>query len=100
MIGTSVGAVFIVVLTGLFPQNRFFFLDRPGTLGGSLRAMATLLRNFAAYAAALAGFTAALSPAISSVRPAAPNGQAFVLAVFRVKRDGIGIVSAGIVLAN
>src|SRR5271167_3011110 len=60
MIGTLVGAVLIVVLTGVFPQNRFGFLVGLALLGGACALVATLLHNFAAYAAALAGFTAAI----------------------------------------
>jgi uncharacterized membrane protein YccC len=60
MIGTLVGAVAIVVLTACFLQDRVLFLGAL-TLWGSASALAaTLLRNFAAYAAALAGYTAAI----------------------------------------
>jgi uncharacterized membrane protein YccC len=100
MIGTLVGAVFIVVLTGLFPQNRFGFLIGLALWGGACALMATLLRNFAAYAAALAGFTAAIIASDQLGATGGPNGQAFMLAVFRVSEIWIGIVSAGIVLAG
>src|ERR1700719_711595 len=100
MIGTLVGAVFIVVLTGLFPQNRFGFLIGLALWGGACALMATLLRNFAAYAAALAGFTAAIIASDQLGATGGPNGQAFILAVFRVSEIWIGIVSAGIVLAG
>src|SRR5208282_3168980 len=60
MIGTLVGAVVIVQLTGWFPQNRAGFLTGLALWGAVCALVATLLRNFAAYAAALAGFTAAI----------------------------------------
>jgi uncharacterized membrane protein YccC len=60
MIGTVVGAIGIVILAALFRQNREGFL-----VGLALRCavgafVATLLRSFAAYAAALSGYTAAI----------------------------------------
>src|SRR5580698_6494207 len=60
MIGTVVGAVVIVVLTAVFPQNRLLFLTSLALWGGVCAGAATLLHNFAAYAAALAGYTAAI----------------------------------------
>src|SRR6201998_4143995 len=60
MIGTLVGAVAIVVLTACFPQDRALFLGGLALWGGASALAATLLRNFAAYAASLAGYTAAI----------------------------------------
>jgi uncharacterized membrane protein YccC len=100
MIGTVVGAVAIVVLTALFPQNRFGFLVGLALWGGACALVATLLRNFAAYAAALAGYTAAIVASDQLGATGGPNGQAFMLAVYRVSEIWIGIVSAGIVLAG
>jgi uncharacterized membrane protein YccC len=100
MIGTVVGAVVIVVLTAVFPQNRLGFLVGLALWGGACALVATLLRNFAAYAAALAGFTAAIVASDQLGATGGPNGQAFMLAVFRVSEIWIGIVSAGIVLAG
>jgi uncharacterized membrane protein YccC len=48
MIGTVVGAVVIVVLTAVFPQNRFGFLVGLALWGGGCALVATLLGNFAA----------------------------------------------------
>jgi uncharacterized membrane protein YccC len=98
MIGTVVGAVVIVVLTAVFLQNRFGFLVGLALWGGACALVATLLRNFAAYAAALAGFTAAIIASDQLGATGGPNGQAFMLAVYRVSEIWIGIVSAGIVL--
>src|SRR5580698_4456335 len=60
LIGTVVGAVAIVVLTAWFSQNRTGFLIGLALWCAGCGFMATLLRNFASYAAALAGLTAAI----------------------------------------
>src|ERR1700732_2642382 len=60
MIGTVVGAVAIVVLTACFPQDRAPFLVGLALGGAGCALVATLLRNFAAYSAALAGYTVAI----------------------------------------
>src|SRR5271166_3578895 len=57
MIGTVVGATFVVALTSWFPQDRLAFL---GLLAGLCAFVATSLRNFASYSAALAGYTAVI----------------------------------------
>jgi uncharacterized membrane protein YccC len=100
MIGTVVGAVAIVALTAWFPQNRAGFLVSLALWGGLCALAATMLRNFAAYAAALAGFTAALIAGDELGAVGGVNGQAFMLAVARVSEIWIGIVCAGIVLAG
>src|SRR5262245_62741345 len=58
MVGTVVGAMLIVVLTACFPQDRAAFLVGLALWGAACTAAATLLHNFASYAAALAGYTA------------------------------------------
>src|SRR5246500_422467 len=60
MIGTIVGAVVIVVLTACFPQDRVGYLGSLALFCGLCGFAATVLRNFASYAAALAGTTAAI----------------------------------------
>jgi uncharacterized membrane protein YccC len=100
MIGTVVGAVTIVALTALFPQNRVGFLTGLALWGAACALGATLLRNFAAYAAALAGYTAAIIASDELGATGGANGQAFMLAIFRVSEIWIGIVCAGIVLAG
>src|SRR5258708_6251451 len=60
MIGTVIGATAIVVLTAWFPQDRIAFLGLLALWGGICAFGATVLRNFASYAAALAGYTAAI----------------------------------------
>ena len=100
MIGTFVGAVAIVALTACFPQNRAGFLVSLALWGGLCSLVATLLRNFAAYAAALAGYTAAIIAGDALGAVGGANGQAFTLAIARVSEIWIGIVCAGIVLAG
>jgi uncharacterized membrane protein YccC len=100
MIGTFVGAVAIVSLTACFPQNRAGFLVSLALWGGLCSLAATLLRNFAAYAAALAGYTAAIIAGDELGAVGGVNGQAFMLAVYRVSEIWLGIVCAGIVLAG
>src|ERR1700756_1676640 len=99
MIGTVVGAVAIVVLTACFPQDRAAFMVGLALWGAACALVATVLRNFAAYAAALAGYTAAIIASDQLGATGGPNGDAFMLAIFRVSEIWIGIVCAGIVLA-
>ena len=100
MIGTVVGAVAIVVMTACFPQNRGAFFVSLALWGAACALVATLLRNFSAYAAALAGYTAAIIASDQLGAVGGLNGQAFMLAVFRASEICIGIVCAGIVLAG
>jgi uncharacterized membrane protein YccC len=101
MIGTSVGAVAIVVLTACFPQDRAPFLVALALWAAACALVATLLHNFASYAAALAGYTAAIIAADELGATGGPNADAvFLLAVFRASEICIGIVIAGIVLAG
>jgi uncharacterized membrane protein YccC len=100
MIGTLVGAVAIVALTACFPQDRVPFLGGLALWGGTSALAATLLRNFAAYAAALAGYTAAIVAGdLLGATGGVNAGAAFLLAVSRGSEIIIGIVCAGIVLA-
>ena len=100
MIGTVVGAVAIVLLTAAFPQERGPFLIGLALWGAGCALVATQLRNFAAYAAALAGFTAAIIASDQLGATGGPNGHAFMLAITRVSEIWIGIACAGIVLAG
>src|SRR6266478_13222 len=100
MIGTLVGAVAVVVLTACFPQDRGPFLVGLALWGAGCALVATLLRNLAAYAAALAGYTVAIIASDQLGATGGPNGQAFMLAVFRASEICIGIVCAGVVLAG
>jgi uncharacterized membrane protein YccC len=60
MIGTLVGAVVSVVLVACFPQDRVLFLGGLALWGAACAFVATVLHNFASYAAALAGYTVAI----------------------------------------
>jgi uncharacterized membrane protein YccC len=99
MIGTVIGAVAIVILTSIFPQNRAGFLLGLALWGGACAFAASLLRNFATYAAALAGITAAIIASDQLGSVGGPNGLAFTLAITRASEICIGIVCAGVVLA-
>ena len=98
MIGTVVGAVAIVVLTACFPQDRAAFLVSLALWGAASALLATILRNFAAYGAALAGYTAAIIASDQLGATGGVNGLAFSLAVARASEICIGIVCAGIIL--
>jgi uncharacterized membrane protein YccC len=99
MIGTVIGAVAIVLLTACFPQDRASFLVGLALWGAGCALVATLLRNFAAYAAALAGYTAAIIASDQLGATGGVNGDAFMLAITRASEICIGIVCAGVVLA-
>src|ERR1700735_428265 len=99
MIGTVIGAIAIVVLAAFFRQDRVGFLVGLTFWCAASAFVATLLRNFAAYAAALAGYTAAII-AIDVLGPVgSTNGIVFIFAIDRALEICIGIVSAGVVLA-
>src|SRR5271167_4210433 len=99
LIGTVVGAVAIVVMTACFPQDRAAFFVTLALWGAACALVATLLRNFASYSAALAGYTAAIIASDQLGATGGPNGDAFMLAVYRASEICIGIVCAGVVLA-
>ncbi len=98
MVGTVIGAVAIVILTACFPQDRTGFLVGLALWGAACGLVATILRNFAAYAAALAGYTAAIIASAELGATGGTSGEAFTLAVTRASEILIGIVCAGIVL--
>ncbi len=100
LIGTLVGAIAAVVLSACFPQHRAGFLLGLALWGAVCALVATLLRNFASYAAALAGFTAAIIVGDELGAVGGPNGDAFQLALARTTEISLGIVCAGVVLAT
>jgi uncharacterized membrane protein YccC len=100
MIGTVVGATMIVVLTACFPQDRIAFLVLLALWCGLCAFAATAFRNFASYAAALAGYTAAIIAANNLGATGGASSDVFLLAVTRASEICIGIVCAGIVLAG
>ena len=100
MIGTLVGATMIVVLTGCFPQDRVAFLGLLALWGAVCAFGATVFRNFASYAAALAGYTAAIIATETLGATGGPSSEVFMTAVTRASEICIGIACAGIVLAG
>ena len=100
MIGTIVGGIAIVVLTACFPQDRIAFLAGLALWGAACAFVATILRNFVAHAAQLAGVTAAIIAGNELGATGGANGEAFTLAVTRCTEICIGIVCAGVVLAG
>jgi fusaric acid resistance family protein len=100
MIGTVIGAVAIVVLTARFPQDRTGFLLGLALWGAACALVATLLRNFAGYAAALAGLTAAVIASDELGAVGGANSDVFIFAVARASEICIGIICAGVVLAS
>ena len=100
MIGTVVGATMIVVLTAWFPQDRIAFLVLLALWGGICAFVGSVLRNFASYSAALAGYTAAIIAADNLGATGGPSADVFLLAVWRASEICIGIACAGIVLAG
>src|SRR5580693_10460881 len=100
MIGTIVGAVVIVVLTACFPQDRVGYLGSLALFCGVCAFAATVLRNFASYAAALAGTTAAIIAAGNLGATGGASSDVFLVAINRASEICIGIVCAGAVLAG
>jgi uncharacterized membrane protein YccC len=100
MIGTLVGAVTIVALTALFPQDRVAFLALLALWGAACAFVATVLHNFASYGAALAGYTAMIIAVNTLGATGGPSSQVFLLAIWRASEICLGIVCAGIVLAG
>ncbi|MCS3496156.1 putative membrane protein YccC [Bradyrhizobium japonicum] len=100
LVGTVVGGIAIVILTACFPQDRVLFFLSLALWGGLCAFVSTVLRNFAAYAAALAGYTAAIIASDQLGAVGGLDGDVFLLAVTRVTEIGIGILSAGVVLAG
>jgi uncharacterized membrane protein YccC len=100
LLGTVVGAIGIVILAALFRQDRIGFLVGLALWCAVSAFIATLLRNFAAYAAALSGYTAAiLASDVLGPVGASDTGSVVILAIDRALEICIGIVSAGVVLA-
>jgi hypothetical protein len=64
---------------------------RAGPVGRGVRSRRTVLHNFASYAAALAGYTAAIIAADELGATGGPNANAvFLLAVYRASEICIG----------
>jgi uncharacterized membrane protein YccC len=100
MVGTIAGGIAVVVLTACFPQDRIAFLAGLALWGATCALIATILRNFLAHAAQLAGVTAAIIAGNALGATGGPSGEVFTLAITRCTEICIGIVCAGIVLAG
>src|SRR4029079_16974245 len=83
VIGTVIGAVAIVVLTACFPQSRTGFLLGLALWGAACAFFAAILRNNTSYAAALAGYTAAIIASDLLGATGGANGSVLLLAIDR-----------------
>ncbi len=92
-IGTIIGAVGIVCLTGVFPQSRVGVFTSLALWGAVCGYLATQLRNFSAYSAALAGYTAAI---VFADGVGAPN-DTFLLSTARATEICLGVFCASFV---
>ena len=100
LIGTAVGAAAIVVIAALFPQDRVGFLTGLALWSAACGFVGALLKNFAAYGAGLAGFTAAvIAGDVFSPSGGANDPVVVTLAITRMIEIALGIMSAGVVLA-
>jgi uncharacterized membrane protein YccC len=99
VIGTVVGAVFILILTACFPQQRAGFLAVLALWVGASALMASLLRNFMSYAAALSGYTAVIIAGDLLGAVGGASDRVFFYVQMRTSEICIGIVCAGVVLA-
>jgi uncharacterized membrane protein YccC len=100
MVGTIIGATAIVIITICFPQNRVGFLLSLTLWGSACGFVATILENFASYAAALAGYTAAIVAMYQLGQTGGATGDVLMLAIDRASEICVGIVCAGVVLAG
>ncbi len=100
IIGTLIGAVMSVVLAACFPQDRALFLGFLALWAGIAAFAATILRNFAAYGAALSGYTVAIvaGGALGAVGGVHAD-EVFTLAVGRASEICVGIGCAGFIRA-
>jgi uncharacterized membrane protein YccC len=94
LVGTAIGAVAAVMLTAIFPQDRAGFLFGMVVWAAASSFVSTLLRNFAAYAAMLAGYTLII---IAGSSISAPD-QVFEIAIGRASEICVGIVSGTLVV--
>ena len=95
LVGTVVGAVAAVVLTAIFPQDRFGFLFGMLVWAAACSFVSTLLKNFASYGALLAGYTLIIIANYSIPNP----DQIFFIAINRASEISIGIICATLVIA-
>lgn len=94
LVGTAVGAVAAVILTAVFPQDRIAFLFGMVVWAAASSFVSSLLRNFAAYAAMLAGYTLII---VAGSSISAPD-QVFEIAISRASEICVGIVSGTLIV--
>ena len=94
LVGTVFGALAAVLLTAAFPQDRFGFLFGMLVWAAACSFVSTLLSNFAAYAAMLAGYTLII---IAGTSIPAPD-QVFEIAVNRASEICVEIVAGTLVV--
>ena len=99
LLGTVIGAIGVVILAALFRQDRIGFLIGLALWCAVSTFVATLLRNFAAYAAALSGYTAAILASDVLGPVGTTGGDVTFLAINRAIEICMGILCAGVVLA-
>jgi len=92
ILGTAIGAAVALALTGAFAQTPELFLPALAAWIGLCAGVATFQRNFRAYAAVLAGYTAAI---IAMDAVSAPL-HAFDIAVARFLYVVVGILCAAL----
>ena len=88
------------MLAVCFPQSRSGSLLGLALWGSVCGFFATIFRNNASYAAALAGYTAAIIASDLLGPTGGANGSVLILAIDRASEICIGIVCAGIFLAG
>ncbi|WP_175882845.1 FUSC family protein [Burkholderia sp. BCC0044] len=92
ILGTAIGAAVALALTGAFAQTPELFLPALAAWIGLCAGIATFQRNFRAYAAVLAGYTAAI---VAMDAVSAPL-HAFDIAVARFLYVVVGILCAAL----
>ncbi|MCW6509973.1 FUSC family protein [Lichenifustis flavocetrariae] len=95
LVGTVIGAVATVLLTAAFPQERAGFLISMALWCAACSFVSTLLRNFAAYAAMLSGYTMVIIASSSIAEP----DQVFILALSRATEICLGIVCGMVIMS-
>lgn len=95
ILGTALGAVAAIVLIALFAQTPELFLLALAAWIGLCTGLATSLRNFRAYAAVLAGYTAAIIGLDAASAPL----HAFDVALARFLNVVVGILAEAMLTA-
>jgi uncharacterized membrane protein YccC len=99
LLGTIAGAVFAVILGACVPQSRVGFMAGLAIWGGACAFVATVLRDYASYGAALAGYTTAIIAAGALGATGGIGSEIFTIVILRASEICVGIVSASLVVA-